>query len=279
MARAHDYDRYLAVLMGNSRAQPAQLTLLAFQHELAKTAESVSEEPIGMIRLKWWQEAIELILAGASPRQHPVVLSMATLPEAVLTSLIPLIEVRLQDVTYRKGFPDKATFDAYLEQSAGAFHAALLSCEGAEADETPRTLILRAGRFYALVGLIRAMPYHLERGIIRWPLDVLKQYGISPAAIEQGVEKEAFAHLMDYWLRELQQLSAELSEPVRALPSNAALIKRLHLVALLYAQEIARNPYHPAQIAPQLPNLALRLWWHEKRGFKRLETPLSSSSS
>ena len=45
----------------------ALLTLYAFNHELARAREVVSEPPLALIRLQWWREVVE----GAR-RRHEV---------------------------------------------------------------------------------------------------------------------------------------------------------------------------------------------------------------
>ena len=34
-------------------------TLYAFNHELARAREAVSEPPLALIRLQWWREVVE----------------------------------------------------------------------------------------------------------------------------------------------------------------------------------------------------------------------------
>src|SRR5918994_1208498 len=70
--RRHDHDRYLTCLFA-PRARRGQLfALYAFNLEVAKTAEVVSEPMLGQIRLQWWREAVAGIYAGAPPR-HEVI--------------------------------------------------------------------------------------------------------------------------------------------------------------------------------------------------------------
>lgn len=254
--RESDYERYLCCLLERPSVQPRLFALLAFNQELAKTAEAASEEQAGLIRLKWWQEALQELEAGAPPRRHPVAEALAALTPEDVAALYPLIEARQGDVAHRAGFPDKAAFDAYLERSAGYLHWLL-----AGRPEAARETIFRAGRFYGLIGLLRAMPYHLERGIVRLPRDILRRYGVSPAALEQGLEREAFGHFMAWWLEEADRQASALEPEIRALPRRLRLIRRLHKAALLYARALKHAGGDPSAMARRLPNLPLRLWW------------------
>ena len=72
LVRRVDYDRYLTALFAPPPARERLFALYAFNHEIAKVRETVSEPMIGQIRLQWWREAIGGIHAG-TPRKHMVV--------------------------------------------------------------------------------------------------------------------------------------------------------------------------------------------------------------
>ena len=68
--RRFDPDRYLTVLFAPSGRRAALFALYAFNLEVAKTAEMVSEAPLGLLRLQWWRDALEAIEAGQGPRHE-----------------------------------------------------------------------------------------------------------------------------------------------------------------------------------------------------------------
>ena len=126
IARRHDHERYLACLYAPPSRRAALLALLAANHEVAKTAEVVSEPGIGQIRLQWWRETLEGVAAGR-PRAHEVAVPLA---EAVaghglkLDRLHAIIDAREADL---EGEPP-ATLDdleAYAAATAGELHAAM----------------------------------------------------------------------------------------------------------------------------------------------------------
>jgi len=67
LVRRHDPDRFLTALFAPPDRRDALLTLYAFNHELARAREAVSEPPLALIRLQWWREVVE----GAR-RRHDV---------------------------------------------------------------------------------------------------------------------------------------------------------------------------------------------------------------
>jgi NADH dehydrogenase [ubiquinone] 1 alpha subcomplex assembly factor 6 len=76
IVRRHDPDRYFCVLLAPGMVRDALLALHAFELELARIPERVSEPMMGAIRLQWWREALEGIAAGR-PRRHEIVLPLA----------------------------------------------------------------------------------------------------------------------------------------------------------------------------------------------------------
>src|SRR3546814_13598357 len=76
LVERHDPDRYLASLFAPEAQREDLFALYAFNYEVAKTAEVVSEPMIGQIRLQWWRESLAGIYEGRA-RQHEVVQPLA----------------------------------------------------------------------------------------------------------------------------------------------------------------------------------------------------------
>src|SRR5215472_9930637 len=77
LVRTHDRDRYQTALFAPAAAREALFALYAFNYEVARVRESVTEPMLGQIRLQWWREAIDAAYAGREPRRHPVVEPLA----------------------------------------------------------------------------------------------------------------------------------------------------------------------------------------------------------
>ena len=58
IARSGDPDRALAALFAPRETRADLLALYAFNVELARIAEQVTEPELGAIRLQWWREAL-----------------------------------------------------------------------------------------------------------------------------------------------------------------------------------------------------------------------------
>ena len=77
LARAADYDRYLSALFAPVDSREALFALIAFNHEVARIPEAVSEPMLGRIRLQWWREVLEAVDAGEPARRHEVAVPLA----------------------------------------------------------------------------------------------------------------------------------------------------------------------------------------------------------
>src|SRR5215207_1372519 len=70
--RAHDRDRFQTALFAPADRREALFALYAFNYEIARVRESVTQPMLGQIRLQWWREVIEAAYAGQAPRRHEV---------------------------------------------------------------------------------------------------------------------------------------------------------------------------------------------------------------
>src|SRR5439155_3207024 len=86
LVRRHDRDRFQTVLFAPVARREALFALYAFNYEIARVRESVTQPMLGQIRLEWWRESIAAAYRGDAVRQHPVVESLtAAIRELALT--------------------------------------------------------------------------------------------------------------------------------------------------------------------------------------------------
>jgi NADH dehydrogenase [ubiquinone] 1 alpha subcomplex assembly factor 6 len=188
VVRGADYDRYLSVLFARQEARAALFALYAFNYEVAKTAEAVSEPTLGLIRLQWWREAIAGIY-DQTPRRHEVVLALSTaihafnLPRNLFDALI---DAREQDLNPTP-FSNPIALENYADATSGHLMrlAARILGAGNDFDGTARSI----GAAYALNGLLRAFPHHAARRRIMLPLDELRAAGVSVEEVFSGRAK------------------------------------------------------------------------------------------
>lgn len=177
--RRHDRERYLTTLFAPAEQRPALLALYAFNLEIARTRETVSEPMLGQIRLQWWREALGEVYAG-TPRRHQVVELMAvTLPQSGISeeSLLRLVDARARDLDPAP-FATMQELNDYVEGTAAGPLLLALDILGVPAGDSARQAAVDAGLAYGLAGLLRAVPYHAARSRLFLPQDLLHAAGL-----------------------------------------------------------------------------------------------------
>jgi phytoene synthase len=185
-ARAADPDRALAALFASRGVRDDLFALLAFNAELARIADRVTEPGLGAIRLQWWREAIEQAASGKSAG-HPVADAFG----AVITRR-PLSRARIAALIDARSFdvgetlmPDTRTLDAYLFDTTGGLFALAAEILGAEGEK--RDVVAEAGgRAYGLVRVMRSLPLLAAKGRTYLPADALMQHGVSAQSVFAG---------------------------------------------------------------------------------------------
>ncbi len=200
--RRLDHERYLAALFAPDARRPALMALYAFNIEIARIAEVVSEPMLGHIRLQWWREAIEGIYDGA-PRGHAVVEELARAVDAHSLSrerLDRMVDARGCDLE-PEPFADLEALEACVAGSAGELCVLGLEALGA-ADAGALAAALHAGLAGGLAGLLRALPFHAGRRRLYIPKSLLDEAGIPaerifsrepPQALRRAVQPIAAA--------------------------------------------------------------------------------------
>jgi len=101
LVRHHDRDRYQTALFAPARRREALLALYAFNYEIARVRETVTQPMLGQIRLQWWREVLDAAYAGAPARQHPVAVPLSAVIREFGLSREPfdrLIDTRERDL-------------------------------------------------------------------------------------------------------------------------------------------------------------------------------------
>lgn len=196
MVRAGDHDRFLCIQLAPAAKREALYAITAFHIELAKIAETVSEPMIGQIRLAWWREALEEIIAGGAPRSHPVALALGKIYNdytSVFTSLLAMVEGRAADLDETL-IADEASWLGYLDATAGALHMAWAQVLDATLAAEYAADIAAQARAYAVVGLVRAVPYMAQQGFLRFAPEHIAQAGLTSLA--PSAQLQAFVQML-----------------------------------------------------------------------------------
>ncbi len=237
--RRLDRERYLAALFAPAERREALFALYAFNLEVAKTAEMVSEPMLGEIRLQWWREALDGIFAG-SVREHPVVAALAAAVEAHdldRARFEAIVDGRAADLDPAP----PADMDA-LEAYAGATAVPLveLACQVLGAREG-LAAARAAGLGLGLAGVLRAVPFHARQRRLYVPLSLLDDAGISAATLFDRAPPAAFAEAVAPVARRARAHIGAVRQARRAVPRAARAALLPLAVAEACLERLARN--------------------------------------
>lgn len=190
--REHDPDRYIATLFAPADARPALMALYAFNIDVARIPEAVSEPMLGEIRLQWWRDALETLEKGGvtgNPAADTLghVLRDYALPKGLL---LGAIDARSFDLSGGM-MPDRQAMKAYLQKTSGNLFAAAARVLGsiASPDNADR-LAGEAGYVWGLTGKLASLPLHLAHGRFYLPLSDFRDQGADPQALLRGEADE-----------------------------------------------------------------------------------------
>ena len=209
LVRRHDPDRFLTALFAPPEKRDALLTLYAFNHELARAREVVSEPPLALIRLQWWREVVD----GAR-RRHEVA---GPLRDAIDSGqldrrdLLSLIDAREAEAA--PAFETVAEWRDYVFASAGGVAVAA----GRLLDAPDPEALRPSGAAYGIAGLLRSIPVHSRQRRCLLPADLLAQHGLVPQGVIAEPSSVAVRDVMLQIAHEGLMLLRRLRVPRRAI--------------------------------------------------------------
>lgn len=202
LVRSADRDRYLAGLFAPEEKRADLFALYAFNAEITRIRDAVTEPSLGEIRLQWWQDTLDSIY-HQDVQVHPVAIALA---RAIKTADLPkhalknLVAAHVFDF-YSDPMPTLVDLEGYLgETSSALIQLASLILAGHDGLENAEVSGL-AGVAYGMAGLLRSLPLHQRRQQCFIPLDVLNARDLEPHNLS-GREHEAALGIVLAELRE-----------------------------------------------------------------------------
>jgi len=266
--RDFDNDRFLATLFAGETLREDLFALYAFNLELSKIRETVSEPMIGRMRLQFWRDALPGIAAG-NPPAHAVATPLAEiaargrLPESALRTLIDARETDLDDEPPR----NLAAIEAYAEQTSSALIAAAVTILGHD-PAAHAELIRAAGIASALVGLVRAIPFQASTGRVTLPADLCVRAGLDPSMAHQWPQNPDVSAITGPLLQSAEQHLALARSKTGALPRSAIPAFLPFSLAALYLGGLKKVGGDPALYLARPPGVQrhLTVLWRAMRG-------------
>jgi phytoene synthase len=205
LVRTHDFARYAATLFVPAEQRRALLAVYAFNVEISRVREQVSQPLPGEMRLQWWTD----MLAGESHggvEGNPVA---AELKRAIRNWNLPverlarLIEEHQFDL-YNDPMPTMAALEAYLNDTSSALFS-LGACIAGWQSEEIEHLARHAGLAQGIVQVMAALPLDASRRQLFVPLQLLENHGSSPEDVFAGKETPKLRATLDQVIGEAQE--------------------------------------------------------------------------
>lgn len=264
--RRYDHDRFLTSLFAPAAAREHLLALYAFNIEVAKTREVVTEPLIGQMRLQWWRDALDRIYGGGTIAHE----TARPLAEAIETHALDrslferLIDGREADLTDEPP-ADLAALVSYCEETAGPLLELALEVLVPYAERPPALAgAARAcGTAWAMVGLLRAVPFHAARRRLYLPRDLLEGAGVRIDRLFDLKPDPGLPHVVREIADRAGRCLNDADRARRALPRRARSPLLLGELAKLYLADLRRagwNPFRP-ELRRGRPMAALGLAW------------------
>ena len=242
LVREQDRDRFLLSFFAPPESREALWALFAFNYEIAKTREVVSEMQLGLIRLQWWREAIGRIYDTGAVPEHEVLQPLAAaikahdLPREYFETMIYAREFDLEDVLpgNMEGLINYADFtNTPLLKLA-------VKITGGDPEAEP---VQPVAVNYALAGILRAVPFHAAQRRCLLPEDLMQAQGIR------------LTHLYD--LKPPENLpkvvEAVAGQIVRGVAPGNVFLKATQKLAIINAGKIRRTGYDVFDPKMQIP--------------------------
>ena len=237
MVRAHDPDRFLISMMMPADRREALWALFAFNYEIAKTREVVTETQLGLIRLQWWRDALEGLYERDEVLEHEGLKALAEaikahdLPRDLLDTLIYAREFDLEDVLpgNMEGLINYADFT-----TTPLLKLSMLIL----GDDPNMEAVQPVAVNIALVGLLRAVVFHARQRRCYLPEDLMKAHGQS---VNQLYELKAAEGLSEVARAVAEQVVLD----VKPQSSVLKVTQKLAVIYLKQLQSVGYDVFSP----------------------------------
>jgi 15-cis-phytoene synthase len=186
LVRNHDFVRYASTLFVPVEQRRPLLALYAFNAEVNRIREQVSQPLPGEVRLQWWTDM--LLGAGhGGVEGNPVA---SELLRAIQTFRLPverltrLVEEHQFDV-YNDPMPTLSALEGYVNDTSSGLFALAARIAGPPSAETDH-LARHAGLAFGFVQAINAMPRDAVRRQLFVPLQLLEKHGSGMEQVLSG---------------------------------------------------------------------------------------------
>ncbi len=255
LVRQYDPDRFLISMFLPANIREDVWALLAFNHEIAKTREIVSESTLGLIRLQWWRDAFKDIYENGRVLEHEVVKPLALaierhdLPRELFDKLCFAREFDLEDVL--PGNVDGLM--NYADFTTEPLYRLITKVANGDSLEA---IVQPVAINYTIAGLLRATQFFARQNRFYLPEDLMRQHSVTK---ENIFEKEGQVGLRSL-VKDIVDQRLPVTKP------SAPFLRGCEALSEMYFKQIKALGYDIMSplIAHEPPFKALKLFWKIK---------------
>ncbi len=262
LVRSHDFARYASTLFVPAPQRRALLAIYAFNVEVSRVHEQVSQPLPGEMRLQWWTDALAGVGHGGvegNPVAAELLLAIRTwrLP---VERLSRLIEERQFDL-YNDPMPTMAALESYINDTSSVLFSLSALIAGQSSEEIEH-LARHAGLAQGMAQVMASLPLDASRRQLFVPQQVLESHGCGIEDVFAGKETPKLRAPLDRLLGEAQ---GHLRTALALLASVAPEVRPVFLPLALVRRDLARMSR--ADNDPFIPRSTSRfrtlwtLWW------------------
>jgi phytoene synthase len=265
LARTHDFARYASTLFLPQVQRRALLSVYAFNVEISRVREQVSQPLPGEMRLQWWTDMLEGAGHGGVEGNPVAAELLQTIGEFRLPvePLSRLIEEHQFDL-YNDPMPSMAALEGYVTDTSSALFSL-----GARIAVQPSAVIdhlaRHAGLAQGMAQVIAALPLDAARRQLFLPLQLLQQHGSGIEEVFSGKQTPRTRAAIDQLAADARKHLGTAFELLTHVPPQ---VRPVFLPLALVRRDLTRLSRADVDpFVPQAPSRLRTLWtlWRASR--------------
>ena len=251
--RRFDHDRFMTVIFAPAAIRENLFALYAFNIEIAKVSEVVTEPLIGQMRLQWWRDTLDRLYAGETVA-HEVARPLGA---AIVAAKLDrdhfdrLIDTREFDID-RTPPANFAALRSYAEGTSAPLLALALQIAGA-GRSAAADIAASVGSAWALTGLLRAVPFHARQRRLYLPEDRLADHSVRVQGLFDLKPTSGLAEVVREIGLYARELLDEAPRAVRGVPKTARSPALIASLARYHLSDLERAGWDPFVLERRKP--------------------------
>ena len=205
LVRSHDFARYAATIFVSADVRRALLALYAFNVEITRVRDQVTQALPGEIRLQWWSDMLAGKAHGGVEGNPVAAELLAAIQhwELPVEPLARLVDEHQFDL-YNDPMPTMAALEGYVTDTSSALFA-LAAQIATPPSAAIEHLARHAGLAQGFAHVVAALPRDASRRQLFVPTQLLAKHGSSVEAIFAGKQTSTARAAIDQLVAEARQ--------------------------------------------------------------------------